>query len=174
MARKKKVTSEPQGTVLAKDIQQLSHDGLESLTKPALRRLKNAIVERLKVVDQDHEVKQRAIEENIFPIARALFPDDIINVSDVDIEGKSLTAAFKKKSEKPRSGKRQKPTSEQYDQIIDLMRAWRDNFRHVRFIGVQANGFIASGGGIEYQVADSDANYIRTSRFWPELDFRKD
>jgi len=170
MPEKKAPTPEE---ILTQDFEQAAREGVDSLTKPALRRIRNAMVERLQSVDQDDEVKRRAIAEHIFPVAGELFPNDIKNASDIDIDGQTLTTAFQKKAEKPEEGKREKPSNEQCKAIIQLMRAWRNNIRHVEFEGVAANGFVASGGGIEYQTANKDAKYLRKSRFWPKLEFRE-
>ena len=157
--------------LLAKDIEQAHYEGFESLAPPSLRRIKGAAIRQLKVGAKNKDAKLNAITREVFPIAAELFPDEFKNAIDIDVDGVKLTAAFKRRAEKPKNGKRDKPSDEQYRTIIRLMRAWRDSIRHVRFRGIEANGFVASGGGIEYQAADATASYIRTNRFWPVLDF---
>ena len=170
MPHKKKKTSTVIDSALAKDFKQAHLEGLESLTKRSLKNIRNAVIERLKVVDEDDDVKQRAIKEDIFPIARIIFPDNIKMPGDVD--AKLLTDLFAKKANDKDANK--SPLKDEIlNAIKELSQAWRKNFGNIGYRGVAAT--ITSGGkdGLKYRTSGKKPKSLGTKKFWPELDFTK-
>lgn len=158
-------------SALAKDIEQAHRQGFESLTRPALRRLRDKAIERLKIVEQDDQVKRRAIVEDIYPLAEALFPDNIKSPKDVDPQ--SLTKLFRLKSEAQESAP-QPLSGEELDRIRQLTQAWRKHFRNVIYQGKPASVTSAGKAGLKWRTSTEDQRYLGKSKFWPKIEFKWD
>ena len=165
MAQKKKTAPDTQ---LAQALNQAAGEGIESLTKPQLRRIRNAAIERLKVADKDNTVKRRSIEEYIFPIARSLFPDEIKTPDDVN--GSSLAQLFTAKAED--SNINMDPLNlETLDAIKRLAQEWRKNVSHVNYKETKVTISLAGKYGLEYRTANTNRKRIDTFNTWPKLIF---
>ncbi|WP_430451114.1 hypothetical protein [Rhodopirellula europaea] len=144
--------------------------GINRLTKAELRRLQTMVSNRLKEMESTGPIRERAIAEDIFPIANTLFPDRITSPSDVDAE--SLTALFKEKADDPES-KFEPLSQEQLLAIKDLSQAWRKHFGPVELDGRLASVTSWGKRGLRYRTADKEQDHIDSGKDWPELIFRK-
>ncbi|WP_153558164.1 hypothetical protein [Roseimaritima sediminicola] len=157
-----------QELLLAKDFEQGHRSGFNSLTKRSLRRIRDAAIKRLKVVEQDMDVRRRAIAEDIFPTARKLFPDSIAAPSDVD--GNALTNLFRAKAENPTENS--EPLEQEKLEAIKLLaKRWRKHFTNVVLYGQPVTVSSAKKHGLEFRFADAKRKNVDTLDRWPRLEF---
>ena len=168
MPHDNKAKSPTKSAVLAKVIGQAHHEGFETLTKRSLRCLRDSAIERLKVVDQDDDVKRRAIAEDIFPIAKFLFPSSI--TKPADINAASLTKLFKAKASDP-DANTEPLSKDQLDAIKRLTQVWRKHFSNVRYRGKPASVTSAGKDGLLFRTATARQQSLGTKKFWPKLTF---
>ena len=154
-------------SALAKDIEQAHYEGIGSLTRPSLRRIKGAVTRQLKIVDLDQEVRYRAIEEDILPLLQILFPDEIVSSKDVD--GNSLTKLFEANA---KSNMNVEPLdAKTLDSIKLLAQQWRKHFSHVKYKGEKVTVSSAGKYGLDYRVANVGRERLATLDTWPVLAF---
>ncbi|MEO1523927.1 MAG: hypothetical protein AAFX06_00745 [Planctomycetota bacterium] len=152
-------------------VKQMLAEGVKSLTRDELRKLQTFAANRLKEDEFDQRVKERAIEEDIFPLANALFPDRIASPSDIDAD--SLTALFSEKADDPAYNV-EPLTDDQLLAIKDLSQAWRKHFWHVKYRQKPVNLTPAREDGLKFRTPGRKPESMGTNKFWPKLDFSPD
>jgi hypothetical protein len=149
-------------------VKQMLTEGASSLTRDELRKLQTFAANRLKEEGFDQRVKERAIADDIFPPARALFPDRIALPSDVNAD--SLTALFREKAEDPAT-KAEPLSVGQLESIKELSLSWRKHFQHVHFQGEAVNVSLDGDAGLKFRAVGKSRKSMGYAKLWPLLEF---